>query len=157
AAAPAAGKPEGGASFNLGEENIFLGLTASTKEEAVRFAGSKLLEMGAITPSYIDAMLKRETIVSTYLGQSLAMPHGTNEAKNEVLKTGIVVCQYPDGVFFGPEPENVARLVVGLAARGNEHMDVISALARVLENPKVVAHLATTKNPADVLRILDLG
>ncbi|SCM77287.1 fused mannitol-specific PTS enzymes: IIA components; IIB components; IIC components [uncultured Pleomorphomonas sp.] len=157
AAAPAAGKPEGGASFNLGEENIFLGLTASTKEEAVRFAGSKLLEMGAITPSYIDAMLQRETIVSTYLGQSLAMPHGTNEAKNEVLKTGIVVCQYPDGVFFGPEPENVARLVVGLAAKGNEHMDVMSALARVLENPKVVAHLATTKNPADVLRILDLG
>lgn len=157
AAAPAAGKPEGGASFNLGEENIFLGLTASTKEEAIRFAGSKLLEMGAITPSYIDAMLKRETIVSTYLGQSLAMPHGTNEAKNEVLKTGIAVCQYPDGVFFGPEPENVARLVVGLAARGNEHMDVMSALARVLENPKVVAHLATTKNPADVLRILDLG
>ncbi len=157
AAAPAAGKPEGGASFNLGEENIFLGLTASTKEEAVRFAGSKLLEMGAITPSYIDAMLQRETIVSTYLGQSLAMPHGTNEAKNEVLKTGIVVCQYPDGVFFGPDPENVARLVVGLAAKGNEHMDVMSALARVLENPKVVAHLATTKNPADVLRILDLG
>jgi len=157
AAAPAADKPEGGASFNLGEENIFLGLTASTKEEAVRFAGSKLLEMGAITPSYIDAMLQRETIVSTYLGQSLAMPHGTNEAKNEVLKTGIVVCQYPDGVFFGPEPENVARLVVGLAAKGNEHMEVMSALARVLENPKVVAHLATTKNPADVLRILDLG
>ncbi|PKR89434.1 PTS mannitol transporter subunit IICBA [Pleomorphomonas diazotrophica] len=157
AAAPAAGQPEGGASFNLGEENIFLGLTASTKEEAIRFAGSKLLEMGAITPSYIDAMLQRETIVSTYLGQSLAMPHGTNEAKNEVLKTGIVVCQYPDGVFFGPEPENVARLVVGLAAKGNEHMDVMSALARVLENPKVVAHLATTKNPADVLRILDLG
>ncbi|WP_053239452.1 PTS mannitol transporter subunit IICBA [Pleomorphomonas koreensis] len=157
AAAPAAGKPEGGASFNLGEEHIFLGLTATTKEEAVRFAGSKLLEMGAITPSYIDAMLKRETIVSTYLGQSLAMPHGTNEAKNEVLKTGIVVCQYPDGVFFGPDPENVARLVVGLAAKGNEHMDVMSALARVLENPKVVAHLSTTKNPADVLRILDLG
>lgn len=157
AAAPAAGKPEGGASFNLGEENIFLGLTASTKEEAIRFAGSKLLEMGAITPSYIDAMLKRETIVSTYLGQSLAMPHGTNEAKNEVLNTGIVVCQYPDGVFFGPDSENVARLVVGLAAKGNEHMDVMSALARVLENPKVVAHLATTKNPADVLRILDLG
>lgn len=150
-------KPEGGASFNLGEEHIFLGLTGSTKEEAIRFAGSKLLEMGAITPSYIDAMLTRETIVSTYLGQSLAMPHGTNEAKNEVLKTGIVVCQYPDGVFFGPEPENVARLVVGLAARGNEHMDVMAALARVLENPKVVSHLSTTKNPADVLRILDLG
>lgn len=157
AAAPAAGKPEGGASFNLGEEHIFLGLTGSTKEEAIRFAGSKLLEMGAITPSYIDAMLTRETIVSTYLGQSLAMPHGTNEAKNEVLKTGIVVCQYPEGVFFGPEPENVARLVVGLAAKGNEHMDVMAALARVLENPKVVNHLSTTKNPADVLRILDLG
>jgi PTS system mannitol-specific IIC component len=148
---------ETSSSFELGEDNIFLGLTANTKEEAIRFAGQKLLEAGCIRPAYIDAMLERETLVSTYLGQSLAMPHGTNEAKGEVLKTGVVVCQYPQGVFFGPDKENVARLVVGLAAKGNEHMALMAALARVLENPKVVAHLGKTSNPADVLRILELN
>jgi PTS system mannitol-specific IIC component len=147
----------GSSSFNLGEEHIFLGLTARTKEEAIRFAGEKLLAAGCVTPSYIDAMVARETVVSTYLGQSLAMPHGTNEAKGEVLKTGIVVCQYPAGIAWGPEAGDVAKLVVGLAAKGNEHMAVMAALARVLENPKVVAHLATTSNPADVLRILELN
>ncbi len=155
-AAPAKGG-ETPSSFSLGEDNIFLGLTANTKEEAIRFAGQKLLEAGCIRPAYIDAMLKRETLVSTYLGQSLAMPHGTNEAKGEVLKTGVVVCQYPQGVFFGPDEGNVAHLVVGLAAKGNEHMALMAALARVLENPKVVAHLGKTSNPADVLRILELN
>lgn len=153
--APAAAA-EGSSSFNLGEDHIFLGLTASTKEEAIRFAGEKLLAAGCITPVYADAMLAREKVVSTYLGQSLAMPHGTNEAKGEVLKTGVVVCQYPAGIQWGPEPGDVAKLVVGLAAKGSEHMAVMAALARVLENPKVVAHLASTSNPADVLRILDL-
>ncbi|MBP0651127.1 PTS sugar transporter subunit IIA, partial [Mycobacterium tuberculosis] len=82
-AAPAA-QAGTNSSFNLGEEHIFLGLTASTKEEAIRFAGEKLLAAGCIKPSYIDAMITRETVVSTYLGQSLAMPHGTNEAKGDV-------------------------------------------------------------------------
>ena len=89
---------------------------------------------------------------------ALAMAMGMiAQAVGHHLRVPGIVLLLAVGVFFGPDSENVARLVVGLAARGNEHMDVMSALARVLENPKVVAHLATTKNPADVLRILDLG
>jgi PTS system mannitol-specific IIC component len=141
----------------IGQDCVFLGLSAATKEEAIRLAGEKLLAAGCIRPAYVDAMLTREKVVSTYIGQSLAMPHGTNEARGDVLKTGVVICQYPDGVWFGPDQGNVAHLVVGLAAKGDEHMGVISALARIFENPKIVAHLATTKNKADLLRVLELA
>ncbi len=156
-AAAAATAPAASGGFALSESDIFLGLKAETKEEAIRLAGQKLLEAGCIRPAYIDAMLAREQVVSTYLGQSLAMPHGTNEARGEVIKTGIVVCQYPEGVWFGGDKENVARLVIGLAAKGDEHLAIISALASVLEKPKVMEHLSHTTSATDILRILELA
>ncbi len=156
-AAPATPAAAPAAALRLSEGDIFLGLKAASKEEAIRFAGQKLVEAGCVTPAYVDAMLAREQVVSTYLGQSLAMPHGTHEARGEVIRTGIVVCQYPEGVWFGGDEGNVAHLVVGLAAKGDEHLALISALAGVLEKPKVVEHLSHTASAADILRILELA
>lgn len=153
----AAAEVKSSAGFALSENDIFLGLKAGSKEEAIRFAGQKLLDAGCIRPAYVDAMLAREQVVSTYLGQGLAMPHGTNEARGEVIRTGIVVCQYPEGVWFGGDRENVAHLVIGLASKGDEHLTIISALAGVLEKPKVMEHLSRTASAADILRILELA
>ncbi|MDR3515484.1 MAG: PTS sugar transporter subunit IIA [Azospirillaceae bacterium] len=144
-------------SLRLSEKAIFLGLTAATKEQAIRFAGEQLVKAGCVTPAYIDAMLTRENKVSTYLGQSLAMPHGTNEAKSEVLRTGIVVCQYPDGVQFGKGSDEIARLVIGVAAQGNDHIGIISRLAEALEDDRTVNRLATTRNVRDFLSVLNPG
>lgn len=152
---PQVSSPRG--ALSLTPDDIFLGLKAPDKEKAIRIAGEKLLEAGCIRPPYVEAMLSREKTVSTYIGQSLAMPHGTNEARGEVLKTGVVICQYPDGVWFGPGKDDIAHIVVGLAAKGDEHMNVISALARALENPKLIAHLSATKSKSDILRVLDLS
>lgn len=150
-AAPAAA----GNALRLTEKAIFLGLTATTKEQAIRFAGEQLVKAGNVTPAYIDAMLERERKVSTFLGQSLAMPHGTNEAKKEVLRTGIVVCQYPKGVQFGKGSDEVARLVIGIAALSNDHIGIISLLSEVLEDEKTVNRLATTRDPNDFLKALN--
>lgn len=103
--------------FRLGAENIFLGRTASHKEEAIRFAGEQLVKGGYVQPEYVEAMLEREKLTPTYLGESIAVPHGTVEAKDRVLKTGVVFCQYPAGVRFGEEEDDIARLVIGIAAR----------------------------------------
>jgi len=84
--------------FKLGQSNVFLGLSASNKEQAIRFAGEQLVKGGYVEPEYIDAMLAREKLTPTYLGESIAVPHGTVEAKDRVLKTGVVFCQYPAGV-----------------------------------------------------------
>ena len=140
--------------FKLNEANIFLGLTAQTKEEAIRFAGQKLVEKGYVKPTYVEAMLERERLTSTYLGESIAVPHGTIEAKDDVINTGIVFCQYPAGVQFGEEKQDKAKIVIGIAARNNEHLDVIAKLTNALDDEKIIAKLATTNNILEVLAIL---
>ncbi|MBF8465064.1 PTS mannitol transporter subunit IICBA [Klebsiella oxytoca] len=140
--------------FKLGAENIFLGRKAATKEEAILFAGEQLVKGGYVEPEYVQAMLDREKLTSTYLGESIAVPHGTIEAKDRVLKTGIVFCQYPQGVRFGEEEDEVARLVIGIAARNNEHIQVITSLTNALDDESVIERLAKTTSVEEVLTLL---
>lgn len=140
--------------FKLSQQNIFLGLTAKNKEEAIRFAGQKLVDNGYVTPTYIEAMLEREKLTSTYLGESIAVPHGTIESKDDVIKTGIVFCQYPAGVQFGDEEDDKAKIVIGIAACNNEHLDVIAKLTNALDDETIITKLATTNNIEEVLAIL---
>ncbi|HAV0432929.1 TPA: PTS mannitol transporter subunit IICBA [Klebsiella oxytoca] len=140
--------------FKLGAENIFLGRKAATKEEAILFAGEQLVKGGYVEREYVQAMLDREKLTSTYLGESIAVPHGTIEAKDRVLKTGIVFCQYPEGVRFGEEEDEVARLVIGIAARNNEHIQVITSLTNALDDESVIERLAKTTSVEEVLTLL---
>nr|WP_304364006.1 PTS mannitol transporter subunit IICBA [Gilliamella apicola] len=140
--------------FKLSEQNIFLGLTAKNKEEAIRFAGQKLVDNGYVTPAYIQAMLAREKLTSTYLGESIAVPHGTIESKNDVIKTGIVFCQYPAGVQFGEDDDDQAKIVIGIAARNNEHLDVIAKLTNALDDQAIITKLVNTTSIEEVLAIL---
>lgn len=143
-----------GATFNLSADQIFLGLKAENKQDAIRFAGDQLVKAGFVLPSYVDAMFEREELVSTYLGEGLAVPHGTVDAKDAVLKTGIVVCQYPEGVRFTEEEDGVAKLVIGIAARNNEHIQVLTAITNALDSEEAIATLTTTNNVEDVLALL---
>jgi PTS system mannitol-specific IIC component len=141
--------------FRLGAENIFLGRTASHKEEAIRFAGEQLVKGGYVQPEYVQAMLDREKLTPTYLGESIAVPHGTVEAKDRVLKTGVVFCQYPAGVRFGEEEDDIARLVIGIAARNNEHIQVITSLTNALDDETVIERLANTTSVEEVMELLN--
>ncbi|WET15503.1 PTS mannitol transporter subunit IICBA [Yersinia intermedia] len=140
--------------FKLGAGNIFLNQHAATKEQAIRFAGEQLVKGGYVEPEYVEAMLEREKLTSTYLGESIAVPHGTIEAKDRVLKTGVVFCQYPDGVRFGDEEDEVARLVIGIAARNNEHIHVITSLTNALDDDSVIERLSKTTSVQEVLDLL---
>ncbi|EJH4015567.1 PTS mannitol transporter subunit IICBA [Vibrio cholerae] len=140
--------------FQLQKENIHLGLNAKNKEEAIRFAGNKLVELGYVHPEYVDAMFEREKLVSTYLGESIAVPHGTVDAKDRVIKTGIVICQYPQGVAFSEDSGDVAKLVIGIAAKNDEHIQVITTITNALDDPNAIDKLTSTKDVSDVLSIL---
>ena len=140
--------------FQIENKNVFLGLSAESKEEAIRFAGNKLVELGYVLPSYIDAMFEREKMVSTYLGESIAVPHGTIEAKESVIQTGIVICQYPAGVQFTEDEDDVAKLVIGIAAKNDEHIQVITMITNALDDDEAVRKLTSTTNVNEVLAIL---
>ncbi len=129
-------------------EGICLGQKPVTKEEAIQAAGEMLVKLGYVDETYIDAMQERERLVSTYIGMGVAIPHGTTQAKGTVKKTGIVCFQYPEGVDFGAEK---AQLVFGIAGIGDEHLDLLSKLCTLLEDPALLETLKTTDDVEWVL------
>ncbi|QLB18009.1 PTS mannitol transporter subunit IICBA [Mannheimia granulomatis] len=140
--------------LKLQAAQVFLGLQAENKADAIRFAGEQLVKAGFVEPSYVDAMFAREEMVSTYLGEGLAVPHGTSDAKDSVIKTGIVVCQYPNGVRFTDEEDGVAKLVVGIAAKGNDHIQILSSLTNSLDDEDAMKTLTSTNDVEKVLALL---
>ena len=130
-------------------DGIKLGQTPVTKEEAIQAAGELLESLGYVDGTYVAAMQEREKLVSTYIGMGVAIPHGTTQAKGTVKKTGIVFLQYPEGVDFGAEK---AQLVFGIAGIGDEHLELLSKLCTLLEDP---ARLETLKTTDDVEWVLE--
>lgn len=120
---------------------IKVGQAPVSKEEAIRAAGELLVAEGCVEPPYVDAMLDREKVFTTYMGMGIAIPHGTSEAKAQVKKTGITLVQYPEGVDFGDEKAN---LVFGIAGIGDEHLDMIQKIVQALENPEELEKMKTT-------------
>lgn len=147
-------EPQTAEVFTLSRHDVHLGLKADSKEAAILTAGRLLAERGYVAPDYVNAMLEREQLVSTYLGESIAVPHGTIAAKEFVKRTGIVICQYPAGVAFGEAADEVARLVIGIAARNDEHMQVITRLTNALDEPGLIDRLASTTDPQAFLELL---
>ncbi len=127
----------------LHKNAICLQQATTDKETAIRMAGKILLEAGCVEEAYLDAMQEREKLLSTYIGMGVAIPHGTNEAKEAVKKTGISVLQFPEGVPFGEEK---AQLVIGIAGVGNEHLDLLAKLCTILEDPERLERLKTTSD-----------
>ena len=111
------------------KQNVKVGLKSVTKEEAIQAAGELLFKSGYVGKPYIEGMLARERDISTYIGKGIAIPHGENAVKEHVIKTGIVVMQYPDGVEFADG--NVAHLIVGIAGKGDDHLVIIQNLATI--------------------------
>src|SRR2546423_3302224 len=116
----------------LSRKAIRLGLSAADKWDAIRQSGALLDELGAVEPGYPEAMLERERSVSTYVGEGVAIPHGTDAARALVRRTTLGVLQFPAGVDWDGQPVNIC---VAIAARGDEHVAVLSALAQILMEP----------------------
>ena len=130
---------------------VVVGATAADKAEAIERVGGLLVAEGLVTDEYVRAMHEREAIISTYLGNGIALPHGTGENQESILQTGLAVAQFPAGVPWGDEP---ARLVIGLAAKPEEHIPILSRLASVLEDAELCERLARTGDPSEIHQAL---
>lgn len=136
----------------LAPNRIQLGARAVDKADAIRKAGALLVESGCVMPEYVEGMLAREEIMSTFLGNGVAIPHGQDENRQHIHQTGISVLQLREGVEW--EPGETVRLVIGIAATSDEHIGVLSALAEAIEDEAITHELVHTTNPNDVMRHL---
>lgn len=124
---------------------------AATKEDAVRMCGQALVDAGAVDPAYIDSMLERERSISTFLGEGVSIPHGTNAGKESVHRDALCVLRFPDGVDWGA---GTATLCIGIAAQGNGHIDILAQLAQILLDPERADALRKAEDPETVLGLL---
>nr|WP_255414265.1 PTS mannitol transporter subunit IICBA [Mycobacterium sp. shizuoka-1] len=132
-------------------ESIVLAGTATTRADAISEAGRLLVACGAVEPSYVDAMHEREGSVSTYMGNGLAIPHGTNEAKDAIRRTGISFVRYAEPIDWNGKP---AEFVVGIAGAGKDHMALLTKIAGVFLNSAEVARLRDATSPEEIRSVL---
>ncbi len=141
--------------ITLDAANVRLGEAPQTKEEAIRLVASLLADGGHIDAGYADSMLGREQVANTYLGEGIAIPHGLLKDRDLIRRTGIAVVQVPEGVEWNPGER--VRLVVGIAAASDEHLQILANLTQVLADADEVERLATTTDPALVVDRLTRG
>lgn len=139
----------------LSPDKIVLHARPADKTVAIEAVGRLLVGAGHVTEEYIAAMFTRETIATTYLGNGVAVPHGTKDALAYVRSSGLAILHVPAGVDFGHG--NVARLVIGLAARGNDHLDLLTSLAEVCSDDARLAQLLASQSAEEVIAILQAG
>ncbi|WP_148667764.1 PTS sugar transporter subunit IIA, partial [Arthrobacter sp. Hiyo1] len=129
-------------------ESVILTGTATDRDSAIDEAGKLLLDRGAVDMGYIHAMHEREESVSTYMGSFLAIPHGTNAAKNHILHSGVSIVRYPEGIDWGGKQ---VKFVVGVAGINNEHLHILSSIAKIFTDKAQVAQLEQATSVQEVL------
>ena len=135
----------------LAEASITLEASAGSRDEAIRLAGAGLRAVGAVDEAYIDAMIERENSVSTFMGEGVAIPHGTLAAKDSVMADALSMVRFPEGVDWDG---NDVRVAFGIAARGNGHIALLSQLATVLMDPQKAEALRDATTVAEVYALL---
>ena len=138
------------------KESIFTEQAFSSKEEATIMAGEILLKNGYIEKEYIDSMLEKLETQSfaTYIGNGVAIPHGMAEGSKHVKHTGISVIQVPEGVLWN---EEMAYVIVGIAANSDDHMGVLSALADAIEEEDDAKKLWKETSTENIFNLLSMS
>lgn len=144
--------PERGAVLGvLSPDAVRLGLTATDKEDALRQCGAVLVEIGAAEPEYAEAILARERSVSTYMGEGVAIPHGTDESRKHINRAALAFLQFPGGVDWNGQ---TCTVCIAIASGSDEHIGILQSLAMVLTDPEKSQRLRETTDIDEVLTLL---
>ncbi|WP_186083933.1 phosphoenolpyruvate--protein phosphotransferase [Burkholderia gladioli] len=132
---------------------VRLAARAASRHDAIDQAGALLVEAGVIEPAYVASLHGREQVSNTYLGHGVAIPHGLQEDRHLIRRTGVAVLQLPDGVEWRDGER--ARLVVAIAAQSDQHIVLLQRLTRLIGDPARLAELLATRDPLAIVNVLD--
>lgn len=137
----------------LKADNVALNVKLNNKEEAINYVGRILVEQGYVDEKYIEQMFERESKTSTFMGNFVAIPHGTEDAKTSVKETGLAVVTVPEGVDFGGG--NIVKLLIGIAGKGDEHLEILSQIALVCAEEENIQTILDANSEEEVLASFD--
>nr|WP_325241552.1 PTS mannitol transporter subunit IICBA [uncultured Oscillibacter sp.] len=151
-AAAAEEKPAGEQPILLEKKNIILNCKPVSPEEAIKAVGRRMVESGYVEEAYIQGMLDREASFSVAIGSHVAIPHGTEESRKAIKKTGLIVMTYPEGIQWGDE---LVRLVVGIASTGEDHLGILGKIVEVAETEEDTDKLVDTAGVDQLYKLLN--
>ena len=135
----------------IAEAGIVIGATASSTEEAVAQCGKLLVELGAVSQEYADAMWEREQIFPSAIGAGFAIPHGTDQSRQYVIKDQLVFLQLAQPLAWGDEE---VRCVLGIASKGDAHVELLGQLAELLQEPENLQLFYSSNSKEAILKLL---
>jgi mannitol/fructose-specific phosphotransferase system IIA component len=137
----------------LSMKNIKVNCKADQKENIIRQVGQMLVDSNYVNQGYVEAMIKREESVSTYMGSGLAIPHGIEAVKKDIKASGIAVMIFPDGTNWDGE---TVYVVIGIAGVGDEHLDILALVAeKMLEDDAIETFTSASED--DIYRMLNVN
>ncbi|MEX5261879.1 PTS mannitol transporter subunit IICBA [Kocuria sp. CPCC 205263] len=151
AADPGEGAGTSGDATVLTRDRIVMDGGARNAAQAIDEAGGLLVAAGAVTDAYVASMHEREESVSTFMGNGLAIPHGTNQAKDSIRSSALSVVRYPEGLDWNGKP---VTWVIGIAGKDNEHLAILSRVAKIFGNKEKVRQLDEARTADEVLDLL---
>ena len=134
-------------------DDVQLGAAAADKSEAIRLVAARLTDAGLVASGYVEGMLRREAQTATYLGSGIAIPHGTTDTRDLVQQSGVKVLHFRDGVEWADGQK--AYVVIGIAAKSDEHLGILRQLTRVLSDDEVAARLPGVQSAAELAALLN--
>ena len=136
----------------LEPQNVVATGLATTRDEAIREAGALLVAAGAVKQEYVDSMFERENSVSTYMGNFLAIPHGTNDAKESIVRSALSLVRYAEPIDWDGQP---VKFAVGIAGLNNEHLEILSKIAVVFSDEDEVQKLIDAGSQDEIFALLE--
>jgi len=136
----------------LEPQNVVATGLATTRDEAIREAGALLVTAGAVKQEYVDSMFERENSVSTYMGNFLAIPHGTNDAKESIVRSALSLVRYAEPIDWDGQP---VKFAVGIAGLNNEHLEILSKIAIVFSDEDEVQKLIDAGSQDEIFALLE--
>ncbi|WP_312151639.1 PTS sugar transporter subunit IIA, partial [Pseudomonas sp.] len=138
--------------LELAKEQIAMGQSAADKGEALSLLARCLVEDGLVAEGYLEGLQAREAQGSTFLGQGIAIPHGTPQTRDQVFATGVRLMQFPEGVDWGDG--QVVYLAIAIAARSDEHLRLLQLLTRALGETDLAEALRRASSADALLKLL---
>jgi mannitol/fructose-specific phosphotransferase system IIA component len=124
-----------------------------SKQDAIQSVSEAMIKAGLVKDDYTQAMFDRDTQISTFLGNGIAIPHGTTDKRDSVIKTGLKIIYYPKGILWDQD-DNIAYVVIGIAAKANEHLDILRQLTKAVIAEDTLDRIKTIKTAENLLEIL---